>query len=153
MSTGISREGMRVCVDPDASSSGQMLEQKRAVDWTGLFPNRAGKEGERVWVFTALMPRFPSFWVSCHSPTSLAYCRCFRSEVPTLCLIEPLPGLLAALATLFVRWVFSFVFRVTFDSDSDVVLCGAALYLCFSRTVPLYPLRFFLVFVSFLNYT
>lgn len=33
-----------------------------------------------------------------------------------------------------------------------VVSYGAALYLCFSRTVPLYPLRFFLVFVSFLNY-
>lgn len=33
-----------------------------------------------------------------------------------------------------------------------VVLYGAAHYLCFSRTVPLYPLQFPLVSVSFLNY-
>lgn len=41
-----------------------------------------------------------------------------RSKLPTLGLIEALPGLLAALAILFCEVIPFFVFRVTFGSDS-----------------------------------
>lgn len=103
------------------------------------FKNRVGlcKGWDHMWVCTPLVPRFPSLWAA-SSLTSLAYCQCCffmlrerkTSEVPTLCLTEPLPGLLAAVATLFVRWFFLFVFRVTFDSDSLCCFIWSGTFIC-----------------------
>lgn len=89
-----------------------------------------------------LSPGFPPSELFLSSPTSLACCQCClfmlqrgKQRFPTLCLIEPLPDLLAALAA-FMRW-FSLCSEWLLILILYIVLYGAALYLCFSRTVPL----------------
>lgn len=66
-------------------------------------------------------------------------------------LIEQLPGLLAASATVFVKWLFSFVFRVTLVLINNV--CVERRFICVLAELFLYPLRGFPGFVFFLNYT
>lgn len=122
---------------------------KRAIIWTGLSQEQRGGRVRHSGCTHLSSLGLPP--LSLPSPTSLAYlsvvylcCREEnRSKLLHLSLVEPLPGLLAALATLFVRW---FCVQSDFWFWFFVILYGAALYLCFSRTVPLYPLRFFLVF-------
>lgn len=146
-------------LDQDASSSGPMPEQRRAVSWTDLFPKQWAKRESACGCTQS------------HFQTSLLLSVSVPPQLPwpvadvSLCLGRrkqkwgsytlpnwATPRFAGSFGHIICEVGFFFVFRVTFDSDSDVVLYGAALYLCFSRTVPLYPLRFFLVFVSFLNY-
>lgn len=73
-----------------------------------------------------------------------------RRKGPTLCLIEPLPDLLAALATLFVRWFSFFVFRVTwfwffmlFRMERHFICVLAELFLCilYGSSLFLFPFK------------
>lgn len=101
------------------SGSGPRLvrsKQRRAIDRTGLFQEQWGcTEWDRMWLYTP----HPQVFLWLLWPVSVVHL-CHgeenRSKLPTFCVIEPLPGLLAALAALSVRW-FS-LYSVTSDSDS-----------------------------------
>lgn len=88
-------------LDQDPSSSGQMPKQKsNQLNWS--ISRTEGAKSETTCGCTHLVPKFPSDF-SGLLVFIYATERKTRSKLPTLGIIEPLPGLLAALATLSVR--------------------------------------------------
>lgn len=111
-----------------------MQEQRRVVVWTSLLEEEWAR-GRPPWV-CALSPSFLSFWHLLTLPwPSVGF---FvpggrnRSEVPALGVWAD-PRCAGSFGH--IMWGGFFVFRMTSGSDYWCV-CGTALYLCFSRTVP-----------------
>lgn len=101
MYTGVRIEWMEG-LDQDPSSLGHVPKQRQAISWTGLSSTRC-RVRSHVVVGTS-GPRFPSLRLLWPASDGLCWGKEKRSKPPTLGLTEPQPGLLAALATLSVRW-------------------------------------------------
>jgi len=130
---------------------------KRAINWPGLFQEQRGC---REWDHTPLVPRFPSLSELVFASqflwpvVSVVYLCCGeenRRKGPTLCLIKPLPELLATLAQ-YLRWFSFFIFRVTWFWFF-LLFCTEQHFICvLTELFPCILYGFSLFSFLFLNY-